>query len=126
MLTLVNADTTWLVQIPLRDPTASRRWYNILLDPWLTGSQSDVASWFSKQSHVVEPALGGIGEVEQFCRKVEELSAARNPGGADAAGIDGGESDGEQPALSPTTVTKRLCDSATRPYPCLRTAKRWT
>jgi hypothetical protein len=100
MLTLVNADTTWLVQIPLRDPTASRRWYNILLDPWLTGSQSDVASWFSKQSHVVEPALGGIGEVEQFCRKVEELSAARNPGGADAAGIDGGESDGEQPALS--------------------------
>jgi hypothetical protein len=102
LLTVVNADTTWLVQIPLRDPTASRRWYNILLDPWLTGSQSDVASWFSKQSHAVEPALGGIGEVEQFCRKVEEqeLSAARNPGEGEAAGTDGGDTDGTQMSSS--------------------------
>ncbi|GFZ49857.1 hypothetical protein JCM24511_07260 [Saitozyma sp. JCM 24511] len=87
-LTFVNADTTWLVQIPLRDPTASRRWYNILLDPWLTGSQSDVASWFSKQSHAVEPALGGIGEVEQFCRKVEELSGRRSETSGDTNHAD--------------------------------------
>jgi hypothetical protein len=71
----VNADTTWLLQLPLPEPTSSRRWYNILFDPWLSGPQSDIASWFSKQWHAIPPALGSISEVETLCDEVERLSA---------------------------------------------------
>jgi hypothetical protein len=42
-----------------------------LFDPWLSGPQSDVASWFSKQWHVIDPALGSIQEVEDFCAATE-------------------------------------------------------
>lgn len=42
----LNADTTWLLQLP-RPQTAvkkgGRYYYNILIDPWLSGGQSDVA-----------------------------------------------------------------------------------
>lgn len=82
----VNADTTWLIQLPRPDrdasspgsststPTRNRKFFNILIDPWLSGPQSDVASWFSKQWHVIEPALGSIEEVEAFCRETERVS----------------------------------------------------
>jgi hypothetical protein len=76
LILTVNADTTWLLQLPRPQTDSSRRWYNILLDPWLTGSQSDVASWFSRQWHAVKPAFGGIDEVEALCRRVEELSVS--------------------------------------------------
>lgn len=78
----VNADTTWLIQLPRPDhiPSSSgessrsaRRFFNILIDPWLSGPQSDVASWFSKQWHVIEPALGSIKVVEEFCRETERV-----------------------------------------------------
>lgn len=47
----------------------------MLFDPWLSGPQSDVASWFSKQWHVIEPALGSIEEVEKFCKETERAAA---------------------------------------------------
>ena len=47
-----------------------------MLDPWLSGPQSDVASWFSKQSHAIPPALGSIADVEHLCRQVETLSSS--------------------------------------------------
>jgi len=46
----------------------------VLFDPWLSGPQSDVASWFSKQWHVIDPALGSINEVEEFCAATEQLA----------------------------------------------------
>lgn len=79
---IVNADTTWLLQLPRPDrsssgkPSGSQRYFfNVLLDPWLSGPQADVASWFSKQWHVIEPALKSIEEVEAFCRETERLAA---------------------------------------------------
>ena len=77
----VNADTTWLIQLPRPDYPSSgssdskRRFFNILIDPWLSGPQSDVASWFSKQWHVIEPALGSIDEVEALCRETEIIAS---------------------------------------------------
>ena len=80
----VNADTTWLIQLPRPDldpsaqgtstSTPDRKFFNILIDPWLSGPQSDVASWFSKQWHVIEPALSSIEEVEEFCRATERVA----------------------------------------------------
>lgn len=73
----MNADTTWLLQLPIpsseRKPS-SRLWFNLILDPWLFGPQSDVASWFSRQWHAIEPAIGSIEEVNQLCERVECLS----------------------------------------------------
>jgi hypothetical protein len=75
----VNADTTWLLQLPIpvaRTSPNSRKWFNILFDPWLTGAQSDIASWFSQQSHAIPPALSSISQVEDLIRQVEVFSAS--------------------------------------------------
>ena len=59
-------------------PSTPRRdaveWYNLLLDPWLAGSQSDVASWFSKQYHAQPPARESISAVQDLIREVESLT----------------------------------------------------
>ncbi|ORX36228.1 hypothetical protein BD324DRAFT_481731 [Kockovaella imperatae] len=73
----LNADTTWLIQLPVPNPSTSstsRRWFNVLIDPWLFGPQSDVASWFSKQWHAIPPALASVPDVENLCRKVETIT----------------------------------------------------
>lgn len=63
VLAHLNADTTWLLQLPVPaahgvpSSSSTRSRYNILIDPWLQGPQSDVAAWFSTQWHVVAPAV---------------------------------------------------------------------
>lgn len=73
----LNADTSWLLQIP-RPASAikhgSRIYYNILIDPWFKGGQSDVARWFSQQWHAVESAVKSVAEVELLAREVEILA----------------------------------------------------
>jgi hypothetical protein len=72
----LNADSSWLVQIPYppHSPgSEGRKFFNIVLDPWLSGPQSDVASWFSKQWHAIPPHYSSISAVEELCREVEAL-----------------------------------------------------
>lgn len=74
LLTHLNADTTWLIQLPYPksvSPPPGRTHFNILLDPWLQGPQSDVAWWFSTQWHVVPPAVGTIAELDDCLRELE-------------------------------------------------------
>jgi hypothetical protein len=72
----LNADTSWLLQVP-RPASAikhgSRIYYNILIDPWFVGGQSDVARWFSQQWHATESAVKSIAEVEELIRQIEIL-----------------------------------------------------
>lgn len=89
----LNADSSWLLQIPR--PVAAtkkggRAYYNILIDPWLAGGQSDVARWFSQQWHRFESACRSIAEVEELAREVEILASSglrlgkgRQPNGDD-------------------------------------------
>lgn len=73
----LNADTSWFLQIPRPQGVADdgRRFYfNILIDPWLTGAQSDVASWFSQQSHATKSAVQNIAELEELALEVEILA----------------------------------------------------
>lgn len=74
----LNADTTWFLQIP-RPESAVRRgarfYYNILIDPWLRGGQSDLANWFSQQWHATPSAVGSIAELEELAREMEILAA---------------------------------------------------
>jgi hypothetical protein len=79
----LNADTTWLLQIP-RPASAikhgSRIYYNILIDPWLQGPQSDVAKWFSQQWHASESAVGSIAEVDELALQIEILTGGLRMG----------------------------------------------
>lgn len=83
VLTHLNADTTWLLQLPYPQhalPASGRTHFNVLIDPWLQGPQSDVSSWFSKQWHVVEPSVKTIAELEHRLRDVQELTRIWNDG----------------------------------------------
>lgn len=78
VLAHLNADTTWLLQLPISNndstqPTSKgRSRYNILIDPWLQGPQSDVASWFSTQWHVVTPTVQTMKELEGLLAELED------------------------------------------------------
>jgi hypothetical protein len=73
----LNADTSWLLQIP-RPANAvkhgSRVFFNVLIDPWFVGGQSDVARWFSQQFHATPSAVKSIAEVDELARQVEILA----------------------------------------------------
>ena len=72
VLTHLNADTTWLLQLPYPEiPASGRTHFNILIDPWLQGPQSDVAPWFSKQWHVVDSSVRTIPELEERLQDVQ-------------------------------------------------------
>lgn len=77
LLTHLNADTTWLIQLPRPEgskPARHRSYFNILLDPWLSGPQSDVASWFSTQYHAFPASVSTIAELEDLLLDIEILA----------------------------------------------------
>lgn len=76
ILTHLNADTTWLLQLPYpqrKVPVMGRSRYNIVLDPWLRGPQSDVAAWFSTQWHVIESSVQTVQELNELLKEVNEM-----------------------------------------------------
>ena len=76
----LNADTSWLLQLPYPAEAArpaGRRYFNILIDPWLQGPQSDVASWFSTQWHAVAPAVHTIDELDELLASIEGVTRER-------------------------------------------------
>ena len=87
LLTHLNADTTWLLSLPCSGHRASlpgRVFYNILIDPWLKGSQSDVASWFSTQWHVVESSVQTVAELNVLLDKAESRCSGKQAGQSSA------------------------------------------
>lgn len=79
LLHRLNADTSWLLQIPRPEHAVKRGarfYYNILIDPWLKGGQTDVASWFSQQFHATDSAVQSVAELEDLIREVEILLAS--------------------------------------------------
>lgn len=79
VITHVNADTTWLIQLPCPLASSSqngRTFFNILIDPWLQGPQSDVASWFSTQYHAIQSSVQTIEELENSLRETHRLATS--------------------------------------------------
>ena len=79
----LNADTSWFLQIPRPEAAVEngeRLFYNILIDPWLSGGQSDVASWFSQQFHATKSSVQSIFELEELAREVEILATGTRLG----------------------------------------------
>lgn len=76
ILTHINADTTWLIQLPYPERRLGGRVFsNVLIDPWLRGPQSDVASWFSTQYHAIQSSIQTIEELEERLRDSERLGS---------------------------------------------------
>ncbi|KAK1997745.1 hypothetical protein LX36DRAFT_59546 [Colletotrichum falcatum] len=75
VLVHLNADTTWLIQLPYPascTPPPGRRRFNVVLDPWLKGPQTDVAAWFSTQWHVVEPSVQTLDQLNSILAGLEQ------------------------------------------------------
>jgi hypothetical protein len=80
----LNADSSWILQLPRPAKStkrSGRAFYNILIDPWLFGGQSDGAKWFSQQWHSEPPAVGSIPAVEELCRELDTLASGAGSGG---------------------------------------------
>ncbi|EXJ61897.1 hypothetical protein A1O7_02328 [Cladophialophora yegresii CBS 114405] len=78
VLTHLNADTSWLLSLAYPDqvsPPNGRSRYNILIDPWLDGPQEDVASWFSKQWHLVQSSVRTIDGLNAILCDAEGLES---------------------------------------------------
>jgi hypothetical protein len=52
-----------------------RQYYHILIDPWLSGSQSDVAAFFSQQWHANESAIPSIAKLQEHIWGLERSAA---------------------------------------------------
>lgn len=84
ILTHWNADTTWSLSLAYPSharPPSGRLRYNILLDPWLTGPQSDVGRWFSTQWHAIESSVRTVAELNDHLEAVETLVSRVEPRG---------------------------------------------
>jgi L-ascorbate metabolism protein UlaG (beta-lactamase superfamily) len=62
-------------------------YYNIIIDPWLAGPQSDVAKWFSQQWHTYESAVRSVKGIEGLIWDIE-AAAGGNYDREDGSGID--------------------------------------
>lgn len=84
ILTHLNGDTTWLLQLPYppeleyqwnQPPTTRRGWYNIIIDPWLQGPSCEIAPWFYKQWHGIEPSLRTVQELNERFKEFDAVDA---------------------------------------------------
>jgi hypothetical protein len=83
ILTHLNADTSWLLQLPYpegRAPRTGRSRYNIVIDPWFQGPQIDIAPWFSKQCHASKSGVQTFQELEGQLENVERVASLRERG----------------------------------------------
>ncbi|KAI0469568.1 hypothetical protein F4859DRAFT_487066 [Xylaria cf. heliscus] len=81
ILTHLNADTTWILHLPYPADAPrprGRSRFNVLLDPWLQGPQSDGGRWFSIQWHVVAPGVRTIEELDGLLGDLETEATARD------------------------------------------------
>ncbi|KAI1420795.1 hypothetical protein F5Y12DRAFT_787983 [Xylaria sp. FL1777] len=89
ILTHLNADTTWILHLPYPPDAArpaGRSRFNVLLDPWLRGPQSDGGRWLSIQWHVVAPSVQTMAELNGLLGELEKgyIAAAAAAAATDA------------------------------------------
>ncbi|GAB7327476.1 hypothetical protein MBLNU13_g11355t1 [Cladosporium sp. NU13] len=71
----LNADTGWLIQVPNKN-AGSRVYFNVLVDAWLTGPQTEYSWIFHQQEHTIPSAFQTIAEVEAFVHEIEVRACA--------------------------------------------------
>lgn len=81
ILTHLNADSSWLLSLPY--PFAASRpigrtFFHVLIDPWLRGPQSDLASWFSRQWHTIDSSVQTVPELNSCLQQLENIVQRRD------------------------------------------------
>ena len=82
ILTHLNADTTWLLSVAYpasATPALGRSRFNVLIDPWLQGPQSDIAGWFSTQWHAIKSSVQTIEELNGSLQEIEIMAQHARP-----------------------------------------------
>lgn len=75
ILTHLNADTSWLLSLPYpATHPAERKFFHVLIDPWLKGPQSDLASWFSRQWHAIDSSVQTVAELNSCLENLENIA----------------------------------------------------
>ncbi|KAH0359393.1 hypothetical protein KCU65_g9993, partial [Aureobasidium melanogenum] len=110
----LSADTAWLLMIP-RPLAATRRggrvYFNILIDPWLSGTQTDYTSWLSKQWHADEPRVPSIAAVEDLIRETESLASGLRSGkGRKSNGEDNEDNDEVETFIDAVAISHQFTD----------------
>lgn len=75
----LNSDTSWLLSVPHSSSMpkqVGRSHFNILIDPWLSGSHVDIAPWFSTQWHVSPAHWSTIADIDQDLLRYEANTSA--------------------------------------------------
>lgn len=100
----LNADSSWLILLPYPSPPSTsssststsatsarsrskRKYFSIILDPWLKGTQTDVHKYLSRQTHLYESVFQSMVEIEEFIERVESIHSGqkfKGKGKADA------------------------------------------
>ncbi|KAI9660736.1 MAG: hypothetical protein M1831_003428 [Alyxoria varia] len=70
-----------------KDRKPEKRYFNILVDPWLSGSQSDIAGWFSTQWHADESTFASINAVEGLIARSEREISRSEEVAEDVEGV---------------------------------------
>lgn len=73
-VTRINADTSWVISLPCPNDTQNgRSRFNILIDPWLQGSQTE---WFGTQWHQVKSSVQKIKDLDRILCEAERNNSA--------------------------------------------------
>ena len=113
LLTHWNADTTWSLSFayPAHEPRPpGRSRYNILIDPWLAGPQSDFAGWFSTQWHATQSSVQTIAELEAGLKEVETLMPTTQVNRPNSTGKTNGESKSATSYIDAVVVSHEFTD----------------
>jgi hypothetical protein len=150
LLTHLNADTTWLLSLPIPTNTTSpdsttknrnnvtgaaqhglendenkarngrgreddvpakeKVFFHILIDPWLRGSQSDVAHFVSRQWHAHESAVQTIAEVEDLIDDFEALASSSFSPEASQPNCESSGSGSKSPSIDAIVVSHEFTD----------------
>lgn len=86
LLTHLNADTSWLISLPHPNKVVNsrdRKYYHLLVDPWLAGTNIVVSTWLISLTHAVTPAYTSIEEVRQLVTNIEGATSSTDDGEPD-------------------------------------------
>lgn len=110
ILTHLNADTSWLLSIPVprgAEKVNGKKYLHLVFDPWFTGTQEDVHGWFSTQWHKEESKYQTLKEVDDLISSIEGFSPNADKCSHKESFDDRVESDAE---ASPVHLSKTVTD----------------
>lgn len=117
ILTSLNGDGSWLMSFPLpsvaslqNNGVRRKRFYHIVVDPWLKGPATMVSPWLVSIERTEPAAVSDADGVEALVREIEELAAA-----AQGQAFEDSDAQPQQPLVDAIFIKVHLLDHLHRP-----------